>query len=331
MAGVPQKLSDGQRNEVVSIVKRRLIVYAWTACTVLVAITGLGLLEIYSRVRSRLEDLVAEQFKEPRIKQVVTDAASTQAKSLLTEQIRPEVESFKSQVAQQSAEFKLVVADVNTLREGIQNQRAALDRINEDVAETKKRIADMGGRNADAEQKLAGLEKAVEQSNQVLSQLQLSANFSSVVLGAQNDDRRAYDQLWTWAEDKSFALREAAARAVQTIMDQHDPAIVVEGHTVTWNEGVDPNKLALPELWQAFRSAPPNMRLGVVEFVWTKRPDLSKRDRLQFLADVLRTDDRLSVIEHAGRYFAQGTGDKIKPIAITAHLRWWNVNAHTIK
>ncbi len=113
-------------------------------------------------------------------------------------------------------------------------------------------------------------------------------------------------------------------------MDQHDPAMVRAGFNVSWNEGVDPLKLSLAELGQAFRSAPPHIRLGVLEFTWEKRTDISKIDRLQFLADILRSDESLQVVEYAGRYFAQGTGDKLKPIAIDAHLKWWEENKDSI-
>lgn len=331
MAGVPQRLSDGQQKEVLSILRRKLLIYLCTACTAIVTLTGVGLWQIYSGIRSRVERLVAKQFEEPHIRQIVAEVASTQAKSLLTEQIKPEVDEFRSQVTQQSAGLKSLIADVNTLRDGVQSQRAALDRIDADVAETKKRMANIAGNSTAAEEKLAMIEKTVEQTGQTLAQLQMSATFSNTVLAAQNDDRQAYDRLWILADDPSFPLREAAARVVQNMMDQHNPVIVRGGFTVKWTEGVDPNQLSLQSLKEAFEGAPPHVRLGIMEFVWEGRPDIPKRDRLQFLVDVLRTDANLTVVEYAGRYFAGATGDRLKPLAISQHLQWWRENADAIK
>lgn len=173
--------------------------------------------------------------------------------------------------------------------------------------------------------------KTATNAQKDVRRLQDVTDFSLTVIAAQNDNRRSYDQLWAWSEDSLFTFQKLATQAVQTIMDQHNPAMVRSGFSVSWNESVDPQKLSLPELWQAFKKAPPHIRLGILEFVWEKRTDISKRDRLQFLVDVLRSDESLRLIEYAGRYFAQGTGDKYKPIAIGPHLKWWEENKDSIE
>ena len=155
--------------------------------------------------------------------------------------------------------------------------------------------------------------------------------FNTTVLAAQNNNRPAYDQLLTWAKDSLFPFQNASSQAVQTIMDQHASSMYKTGFSVPWSEGVEPQKLSLSELRKIFTSAPPHIRLGLIEFVWSKRTDIPKADRLQFLVDVLRNDENLQVVEYAGRYFAEGTGDKLKPIAIEQHLEWWKENKDTIK
>jgi hypothetical protein len=114
-------------------------------------------------------------------------------------------------------------------------------------------------------------------------------------------------------------------------MDQHDPAMVRSGFTIPWKEGVDPQKLAVAEIEQTFKQAPPHIRVGLLEFLWEKRTDIPKKDRLAFLVEVLRTDESLNVVEYAGRWFANGTGDKLKPLAIPLHLEWWEKNKDSIK
>jgi hypothetical protein len=192
------------------------------------------------------------------------------------------------------------------------------------IAELKRRVE-----NQSATVDLVA--KTAADAQQDVRRLRDVTDFSLIVLAAQCDDRHAYDQLWAWSEDSSFPLQRFATRAVQTIMDQHNPAMVRTGFSVSWNEGVDPQKLSLPELWQEFKKAPQHIRLGILEFVWEKRTDIPKRERLQFLVDVIRSDESLQVIEYAGRYFAQGTGDKLKPIAIGPHLKWWEENKDSIE
>lgn len=225
-------------------------------------------------------------------------------------------------------------ADANTisdLKARVEAQSATVNLIAKEAADAKQLVIDLSDKNSKAEEKLSQLDKSISDGNVAVKELQLYTQFNTTVLAAQNDDRRAYDQLWDWSEDSSFPFQRASAQAVQTIMDQHNPAMIRSGFSVSWSEGVDPQKLSLPELRQAFKSAPPHIRVGILEFVWEKRTDIPKRDRLQFLADVLRSNESLQVIEYAGRYFAQGTGDNIKPIAIGPHLKWWEENQDSIE
>ena len=235
--------------------------------------------------------------------------------------------TIKSAAVQASADANAI----SSLKSRVEAQSATVNLIAKEAADAKQLVNDLSEKNSKAEEKLSQLNKSISDGNLAVKELQLYTQFNTTVLAAQNDNRRDYDQLWAWSGDSSFPFQKVAAQAVQTIMDQHNPAIVRSGFSVSWNEGVDPQKLSLPELWQAFKSAPPHIRLGILEFVWQKRTDITKRDRLQFLADVLSSDESLQVIEYAGRYFAKGTGDKIKPIAIGPHLKWWEENKDSIE
>lgn len=220
---------------------------------------------------------------------------------------------------------------ISDLKARVEAQSATVDLIAKEASDAKQLVNDLSEKNLKAEEKLSQLDKSISDGNLAVKEVQLSTQLNTTVLAAQIDDRRAYDKLWAWSENSSFPFQRVAEQAVQTIMDQHSPAIIRSGFSVPWKEGVDPQKLSLHELWQAFRKAPSHIRLGILEFTWVKRTDISKRDRLQFLADVLRSDENLRVIEYAGRYFAQGTGDKLKPLAINLHLKWWEENKDSIE
>ena len=95
MAGKPQTFSKGQREEITAILRQQLIGGIVLALTLLTEITGLSLWGIKKNVERRLESLIAAQFDEPRVQQVVQKVASDEAKVLLTQQVEPQVSQFK--------------------------------------------------------------------------------------------------------------------------------------------------------------------------------------------------------------------------------------------
>jgi len=51
-----------------------------------------------------METMIADQFQEPRIRQTVSDVAATKAQDLLIQQIQPEVDTFKTEIAKKTEE-----------------------------------------------------------------------------------------------------------------------------------------------------------------------------------------------------------------------------------
>lgn len=190
---------------------------------------------------------------------------------------------------------------------------------------------DVNKMSVEAKKKLAELDRSIQDGNRAVMELQLLTRFDTVVINAQIDDRDAYEQLRIWAEDVSFPLKETAIQTMQTILDESDSPVFQHGFKVPWEEGVDPNKLTLSHLWETYKSAPERIRMGIIEFLWVNRVDISKKERLQFLADVLRDDKSLKVVKFAGHYFSEGTGDGFVPLAIKEHLEWWEKNKETVK
>jgi hypothetical protein len=52
--------------------------------------------------------------------------------------------------------------------------------------------------------------------------------------------------------------------------------------------------------------------------------DISKLDQLDFMMHVIKTDGSLKAVEYAGRYFDEGTGQKIKFIFVKYLAQWWD-------
>ena len=115
MAGKPQTLSKGQEEEVIKILRKQIIAGLIIGLALLTGITGISLWGIKIRLENKMENLVAKQFEEPRIQAVVSNVAERKAERLLSEQINPEVERFKKEIASQLSDLRSLVKDTQEL------------------------------------------------------------------------------------------------------------------------------------------------------------------------------------------------------------------------
>ena len=113
MANRPQSLSKGQRDEVVRIFHGRLLAYFLTSLAIIGGVLGVGLWQIKQRLESKMESMIADQFKEPRIHQTVSEVAATKAQYILMKQIQPEVDAFKDEIAKKTAKAEEDLANIN--------------------------------------------------------------------------------------------------------------------------------------------------------------------------------------------------------------------------
>ena len=200
----------------------------------------------------------------------------------------------------------------------------------------EKKVAEINNILDETKMKLAVLNRSVEDGNRAVTELQSISHFNTVVISAQGDDRDAFDQLWTWAEDSSFPYQQIAIQTREKILGDSVTYFKLLKPTAEfpWREGLDPmdpNKFPLSNLWTDYKSAPKLGRYALVRFVWEKRRDISRKERLQFLVDVLKEDKSLEVCKLAGFYFNEDSGNGYCPLAIKGHLNWWEKNKETIK
>jgi len=141
MAGIQQKLSKGQQDEVVLIFRNKLLTWTLIGFALLAGLTGFSLWGIMNRVEHKMEDLVAKQFEEPRIQKVVRDVAAERASSLMKEQVAPEVAKFKSDIEDQLNELQEIVAKTRDLEaESLKNKQSiqeVLDALERSLKESQ--------------------------------------------------------------------------------------------------------------------------------------------------------------------------------------------------
>ena len=141
MVGKPQTLSQGQKNEVVSILRKQVVTWILIGLAILTGITGVGLWQIKKRVEAKMDKLVAKQFEEPQIQELVRQVAAERASALLTEQVNPEVAKFKTEIANQLKKLHTLVARTQQLeaqsRKHEQSMQAVLAGLQQSLAQSQ--------------------------------------------------------------------------------------------------------------------------------------------------------------------------------------------------
>jgi len=147
MANKPQSLSQGQQTEVTKILRKQVLTWTLTGLALLGGIMGVSLWQIKARVESKMESLVAAQFQEPRIREIVQDAAAAQATNVMLHQIQPEVDIFKGEITQKLVELEALVTKTKALEQQsqahekrIQDILAALQKALEESQTTRDKI-----------------------------------------------------------------------------------------------------------------------------------------------------------------------------------------------
>lgn len=241
--------------------------------------------------------------------------------------------------------FQLILACIQTKEAHKKNIDAsnalriavsASEDVNKASVEAKRMVTEIKTILDGTEKKVDELDRSIQDGNRAITELKLLTQFNTVVISAQADNRDAFDILWTWAEDASFSYQQVAIQTRQKILDESYTyyRLLTPVAEFPWREGLDPmdpNRFPLSNLWTDYKSAPKFGRYALVRFVWEKRRDISRKERLQFLADVLKEDKSLEVCKLAGFYFSEDTGDGCYPLAIKGHLEWWEKNKETIK
>lgn len=166
MAGKSQTLSKGQKKAVVAILRTKLLTWGLVFLAILGGVTGYSLWGIKKQVESIATKKIAKQFEEPHISTLVKQAAEEKAKSILEQQVLPEVSRFKSDVGAQIAEFDTYL---NELKVKYEQDYATLAA---ELATLKKRneimmLGDLGIQAADrsALDELARIERESQDSS----------------------------------------------------------------------------------------------------------------------------------------------------------------------
>ena len=213
---------------------------------------------------------------------------------------------------------------VSEIKKRVENQSATIDMIAKEASNAVSLSEEAATKNEQAEEKLVNLDDALSKANATLNQLNAISAFSMTVMSAQNGDRVAYNQLEKWADDSDYPFSAKAMQAYIKIQVEHSQPYFASGFKIPWNEGIDPSTIPFGGLKMVYYRVPFHQKPAIIEYI-AKRVDISKKERLTFLIEIIQNDSNLSAVEYAGRYFIELSGlTGLGPMDINNLILWWD-------
>ena len=181
----------------------------------------------------------------------------------ITELPLPGFGTIKAAAAQAGAD----AATIGKLKTRVEDQSATVDLVASQASAARALAQQAEGQTKLAQQRLEALNKAIGEANAALAQLRPEADFTQLVVAAQNDDREAFDKLEKMSNDKSDPLSARAAQAWITVLNAHSSGIY-QSYIFPWKSGFDPSKLSFSDLTQGFNQVPEFEKPGLIQYIW---------------------------------------------------------------
>lgn len=86
----------------------------------------------------------------------------------------------------------------------------------------------------------------------------------------------------------------------------------------------------IADLRQMYRSRTGTQQIAIIQYVWSRR-DIPKRDRVQFMVDILKADSDRIAVEYAARCLEEEARLHVEPGAVGDYLKWWETAKDTIQ
>lgn len=305
--GEPQARLTPAMKEVIRTEAKKAVCECLGVGTVAIAVALLvALLTVaysgYRAARNQLKQQISmrldAEFNEPNLKATVRESAQAEANVIIREQVAPAVAKFRE--------------DVNNFTAQAASETERLE------SEFTRFVAKMA--------------ETTQVHSEILEKLTFLNVYTQTVINAEAGYRKAYDQLRSWANDKSFLLTEQALQVYKKITSIHNPAAYKHKWPISsWFGDGDPSTLNLPELVSYYQKQTPLSfrKVAVIDYIYFRK-DLPKVGKMQFFIKVIEKDDSLDAVEFAGRYFRTLAGLKLHPLAVDDYLKWWAENKDSL-
>lgn len=251
-----------------------------------------------SRIEKEVRDRVEAEFDKDNIRVIVTNTAIDKVKNYSDKIIE---ETFNSKI----------LPNINSMQRNINSFNASVSQTQElniqQISNTKKE-----------------LQNILQTYQNSLDSLKTSAAFISIVLSAQNDDRKAWEKLNELGKNKKYIYWKEAISAYNTIKDiysnpSRDISVILD---FSWPKEIPDSTITIINVNNVYNQLLHDnaedswySRRSLIKYTYNKQ-SFSETDKMQFFIDVLNKDTSLSVAAYAGQLFAEHYKLDIKYLAI---------------
>ena len=196
------------------------------------------------------------------------------------------------------------------------------NRINPVVADFTNSIAS----------RLTNFEAIVFSGSNSVQELKEYTEFLRLYTEAASGRRWSFHKLFTMGKDQKSPFRDLALNAMHKIWLDASSSQAQASYPVSWRTNAEPSKLSLSQLKRLLPLILFHERTAFVRFVWA-RNDFTRKQRMEFLIDLLPFEENLFAYATAADLFTDGTKGDLKgvPYPNDTRLDWWAKNASLIK
>ena len=210
---------------------------------------------------------------------------------------------------------------VNELRGAIERQRDEIALVISDAKKAGADLAKVEQITNKANERLAAIQQVVAEGEQGLQRLDILIDFSMLLAKATNEDRYAFDVLVEIAKSEGN-FKQIANRAVIEIANdinrqaRNDP-------TFPWYVyNIDPEKATIQEWRSIYNHVHEFYRPTFLSLFW-QQTRFEKRDRLEFLYQIIRSDGSLKTVHRACMLMNQEANLNRNILAKELYMQWW--------
>ena len=214
---------------------------------------------------------------------------------------------------------------INIIRRRVENQSATIDMIAA-TAKTSESTAKLAqDRLQETEKIIDSLHQVVAQADITLKRLQQSAQVTTFIADAEDDDRSALNELLRVSQDPSNPDAQRAQAAWNTITTGAYTGIQLI-FPVPWNKGIDPTKLDLEQLKTGYMEAKTQLlQVGLLQYI-AGRSDFSKMAKAEFFLAVYKDSKSIKNAAYAAHQFYDITKGDLPIFQVELATAWWSMH-----
>jgi hypothetical protein len=148
---------------------------------------------------------------------------ASQQINLASEQL-DEARKAREETSEALERAKKAEARINEARERVEEQSSIVNSAAQNATEAQKLAEKATLQVSISEGHLKLVNADLDRAHKSITELDNLADFMRTLLEAQNDDRRAFDKLRTWANDSTYFMQYKAYVAYQNIVDYPIPS-----------------------------------------------------------------------------------------------------------